>query len=177
MELIKITSMEQIPKAYRDTPIGDLIGYHNLGREFAVYDSGRLLVGMCMDNRKQLRIPRNFAYVIRAAGANLRGCEFPISYAVSVGGVTHMALIAHDQCGMAGLDARREAFVEGMVSNAGWDRVRAEVHFRENAPRYEIGDEAEFIVGETKRLGALYPGVTAAAMLYTVGDQLLSLIV
>jgi len=177
MGLLKITAREQIPAEYMDTPIGELVEYQNLGREHKEYDSPRLLVGMCMDNRKQLKIPRNFAYVIRTAGANMRGCEFPISYAISVGGVTHMAFIAHDQCGMSGLGARKEQFVKGMVENAGWDRERAERLFIESAPRYEIGDEADFIGREAERVRGLYPGVTVAAMLYTLNDHTLSLIV
>ena len=32
----------------------------------------RLLIGMCMDSRKSLRIPNDFAFVLRTAGANMR---------------------------------------------------------------------------------------------------------
>ncbi len=37
---------------------------------FDPYVRARLLIGMCMDNRKVLRTPDNFAYVIRGGGAN-----------------------------------------------------------------------------------------------------------
>ena len=176
MPLLKITSREQIPAQYRGTPIGELLEYQNLGRVFAEYDRARLLVGMCMDNRKQLRLPRNFAYVIRTAGGNLRDMEFPMSYAIAAGGVRHLALIAHDDCGMSGLDARKAQFIEGMVGNAGWDRARAERYFMKCAPRYEIGDEAAFIAGEAERIRGLYPGVTVAAMVYTLEDHMLSIV-
>ena len=175
MQSVKI--MEQIPGEYRGTPIGELLEYQNLGREFEEYDSARLLVGMCMDNRKQLRIPKNFAYVIRTAGANMGDMEFPMSYAIAVGGVTHMALIAHDNCGMSGLEAKKSQFIEGMARNAGWDRDRAEAHFMESAPRYEIGDEAAFIAGEAERIRGLYPGVKVAAMVYSIEDHMLSIVV
>ena len=34
---------------------------------------------MCMDNRKQLRLPDNFAYILRTGGGNIRYSEFKIS--------------------------------------------------------------------------------------------------
>ena len=40
---------------------------------------------MCMDNRKHLHIPDNFAFIIRSGGANLRYSEFKVSYAIAVG--------------------------------------------------------------------------------------------
>ena len=68
---------------YQQTPIGLLLEYHNLSRPFEVCDSASLLVGMCMDNRKHLRIPDNFSFIIRSGGANLRYSEFKVSYAAS----------------------------------------------------------------------------------------------
>ncbi len=47
---------------------------------------------------------------------------------------------------------RRDAFVQGLVDNAGWARDRAEEHFNQFAPMFEIGDAAEFVVGEARRL-------------------------
>jgi len=66
---------------------------------------------MCMDNRKHLHMPDNFAFIIRTGGANLRYSEFKVSYAIAVGGVRHIALIGHSKCGMVNLAARKEAFV------------------------------------------------------------------
>jgi carbonic anhydrase len=43
-----------------------LLEYHNLGRALDVCTKAQLLIGMCMDNRKHLRIPDNFAFIIRA---------------------------------------------------------------------------------------------------------------
>jgi carbonic anhydrase len=84
-ELISINSIEDILPEYRKTPIGLLLEYHNLNRPFNTYDKAELLVGMCMDNRKHLNIPDNFAFIIRAGGANLRYSEFKVSYAIAVG--------------------------------------------------------------------------------------------
>ena len=177
MQLIKITSKDQIPEIYKDTPIQELIMYQNLDLEFNTYSTANLLVGMCMDNRKQLRIPENFSYIIRTGGANLRYSEFKVSYAIAIGGVKYIALIAHDHCGMVNLISKREQFVEGLCKNAGWDRTRAEEHFMNYAPMFEIDNEVEFVVAESKRLAEKYPGVQVVPLIYSIEDNKLSVVV
>ena len=81
-----------------------------------------------------MRIPENFAFIIRSGGANLRYSEFKVSYAIAVGRVLHIALIGHNNCGMVNLHDRRTAFIEGLAENAGWDKARAEEHFTYFAP-------------------------------------------
>lgn len=171
--LVPVSSKEDIFSELRDTPIGLLLEYHNLNREYEPYTQAQLLVGMCMDNRKHLRIPDNFAFIIRAGGANLRYSEFKVSYAIAVGGVRHIALIGHNQCGMVNLMARRETFINGLVENAGWEKELAEQHFINFAPMFEIGDEIDFITSEAKRLRSRYPKVQVAPLLYRVEDNLL----
>jgi carbonic anhydrase len=161
---------EDIPQAYRETPVGDLVRFHNLGHEAPVYDRPQLLVGMCMDHRKQLRLPEGFAYVLRAGGANFRRHEFKLSFAIAVGGVRAIALVGHTDCSMVGLAARREAFIDGLAEGAGWDREAAAAHFDESVPRFEIGDAAGFVISEAARLGRRYPKVTVAPLLYDVAD-------
>lgn len=129
-----------------------------------------------MDNRKHLRIPDNFSYIIRAGGANLRFSEFKVSYAIAVGGVRCIALIGHNHCGMVNLVARREAFVQGLVNSAGWERGMAEEHFTSFAPMFEIGNEVDFVLSEAQRLRSRYPKIQVAPMLYRVEDNLLYLI-
>lgn len=175
--LKKITCESDIPLEYANTPIADLMRYHNLGADFKEYSSAHLLVGMCMDNRKQLRIPENFAYIIRTGGANLRYCEFKVSYAIAIGNVKHIALIAHDNCGMVSLVSKREQFVEGLCKNVGWDRQRAEEHFVNYAPIFEIDNEVDFVIAEAKRLAVKYPGISIVPLFYTIGDNMLNLIV
>lgn len=174
--LSSITRTEDIPPQYRSTPIGLLLEYHNLERRFQTYSQAQLLVGMCMDNRKHLHIPDNFAFIIRAGGANLRYSEFKVSYAIAVGGVRHIALIGHNHCGMVNLIARKEAFVKGLIANAGWDKERAEEHFMSFAPMFEIGNEVDFVLSETKRLRLRYPKITIAPMIYKVEDNRLYLV-
>ena len=174
--LVSITTKTDIFEKYQETPIGLLLEYHNLKRELDSYSQAELLIGMCMDNRKHLRIPDNFAFIIRAGGANLRYSEFKVSYAIAVGGVSHIALIGHNNCGMVNLNARKEKFVNGLVDNAGWGRQWAEEHFMHFAPMFEIGNETDFILSEAKRLRMRYPKVQIAPLMYLVEDNHLYLI-
>jgi len=171
--LSPVVSKVEIFPEHHDTPIGLLLEYHNLSRDYDLYTQAQLLIGMCMDNRKHLHIPDNFAYIIRAGGANLRYSEFKVSYAIAVGGVKSIALIGHNQCGMVNLAARRESFIKGLVENAGWEQDLAEQHFINYAPMFEIGNEIDFVLSEAKRLRIRYPKVQVAPLLYKVEDNLL----
>jgi carbonic anhydrase len=93
----------------------------------------------------------------------LRDHAFDISYAVAIGGVTAIALLAHTDC--------------GMVAGGGWDASRAAAHFDESIPIYEIADAVGFVVGEASRLRAAYPAVLVAPLLYRVEDDRLLQIV
>jgi carbonic anhydrase len=154
--LIAVKTKEDIFPELRGTPIGLLLEYHNLDRAHETYTQAKL-----------------FSYIIRAGGANLRYSEFKVSYAIAVGNVTHIALIGHNKCGMVNLVARREAFINGLVENAGWAPEAAEQHFMNYAPMFEIGDEVDFIVSEAQRLRSRYPKVQVAPLLYNVEDNLL----
>jgi len=174
--LVTVSRVEEIFPEYRDTPIGLLLEYHNLGRAPDAYMEAQLLIGMCMDNRKRLQIPENFAYVIRTGGANLRYSEFKVSFAIAVGGVKSIALIGHNNCGMVNLISKRELFVQGLVDNAGWEREWAEEHFMHFAPMFEIGNETDFVLSEAKRLRLRFPRILIAPLLYRVEDNLLYLL-
>ena len=174
--LIKIESESDIPAEYKETPIGLLLRYHNLQEEFKQYKSAQLLIGMCMDNRKHLNIPDNFAFIIRTGGANLRYSEFKVSFAIGVGDVKHIALIGHNNCGMVNLVSKKETFINGLVNNAGWSKETAEEHFQTFAPMYEIGNAADFAVSESARLRKRYPKIQIAPLMYLVEDNRLYLI-
>jgi carbonic anhydrase len=169
--LIPVTSGDDIPPEFRKTPIGQLLEYHNLNRPLETFDKAQLLVGMCMDNRKHLHMPDNFAFIIRSGGANLRYSEFKVSYAIAVGQVSHIALIGHNNCGMVNLISRKTEFIDGLVTFAGWESERAEEHFMHYAPMFEIGNETDFILSETKRLRLRYPKVLIAPLIYLVEDN------
>ncbi len=169
-QLLSIQSTDDILPEYRQTPIGLLLEYHNLNRQFEAYDKAQLLIGMCMDNRKHLHMPDNFSFIIRAGGANLRYSEFKVSYAIAIGQIKHIALIGHNHCGMVNLISRKNEFIKGLVETAGWEQKRAEDHFMQFAPTFEIGNEIDFILSETKRLRYCYPKIKIAPMLYLVED-------
>ena len=168
---IEIHAEADIPERWRATPIGALLRYHGLGAPLpGRAEKPELLIGMCMDSRKHLRIPDNFAFILRTGGANLRLAEFRVSYAIAVGGVRAIALIGHTNCGMSGLLDRRGLFIAGLEA-VGWTRAAAEAHFDRYAPEHEIGQEGDFIRSEARRLRALYPKVEVAPLLYRVEDN------
>jgi len=170
-KLIPVSSRGDIPPEYRQTPIGQLLEYHNLNQPYIAFDKAQLLIGMCMDNRKHLHMPDNFAFIIRAGGANLRYSEFKVSYAIAVGQINHIVLIGHNNCGMVNLIARKKEFINGLVETAGWKEESAEEHFMHFAPMFEIGSETEFILSETKRLRLRYPKIKIAPLFYLVEDN------
>jgi len=171
--LIPVQEHGDILPAYRETPVADLLSYHNLCAPYRRLDRVALLIGMCMDHRILLHIPPNFAYVMRASGANFRGLGFQISFAIGVGGARAICLIGHDQCDMAGLASRREAFVQGLVERAGWEPLAAEEHFDEQAPRFDTGDAVKFVRTEAQHLRWQYPKVIVAPLMYKLKDGLL----
>lgn len=174
--LVNITRREDVFPQYRDTPIGLLLEYHNLGRSMEEIDCPKMLTGMCMDHRVRLRIPEHFSYIIRTGGANLRYNDFQVSFAITVGRIRHIALIGHSQCGMVNLYSNRESFVNGLVDTSGWKREHAEDHFRHFAPMFEIGNELDFTLNEAERLRQRYPGIQVAPMMYLVEDNRLYLL-
>lgn len=174
--LLPVRSRQDVPPAYRETPVADLLAYHQLEAPFREYERAELVIGMCMDHRKSLRLPPNFAYVLRTGGANLRRHEFKVSFAIAVGGARAVALIGHTDCGMVGLGARREAFVEGLADRVGWNREAAARHFDEHAPAFAIPNAAEFVRDEAARLGGRYPGIPICPLMYRVEDGRLYLV-
>lgn len=176
MQLVTIKNKEDIPTQYQNTPVEDFLLYHNLEKPYKKYEKAQVLVGMCMDHRKQLKIPENFAYIIRTGGGNLRYSEFKVSYAVAVGGVKYIILIAHDDCGMVNLASKKDKFVNGLVENAGWDRKRAEEHFLNFAPMFEIDNEIEFTFEESERIMKKYQGIVVVPCAYDISSNKVKII-
>ena len=169
MKLIPIDKEQDIPSKYLDTPVGDFFRYNNLGIPFKKYEAAQLLIGMCMDNRKHLKIPDNFAYIIRTGGGNLRYSEFKVSYAIAIGRVRYIILLAHNECGMVNLISRKDSFIEGLVEISHWERKKAEEHFMNYAPMFEIDNEIDFVISEAKRLVDKYK-VEVVPLFYNVKD-------
>src|SRR3989337_3919867 len=175
--LVPVDTPEAIFPVYRGTAIELLLRYHNLGEPLPpTTRHAQMLIGMCMDHRKDLVLPGEFAYVLRSAGGNLRDSEFEVSYAVAVGGVNTVALLAHTDCGMAHVTQMRSAFVRGLAEHGGWTLDAAGAHFDRYADRYQIGDPVTFVCEEVQRLRRLYPTVLIVPMLYNVGtDRLMQI--
>lgn len=176
MKTIKIESISQIPFEYKNTPIEQLIKYHNKLSVFNEHDKADIIVGMCMDYRKNLNIPKNFAYVVRTGGANIKGSEFYLSYVIAIANIKHIVLLAHDYCGMVDLDANKEDFINGMCKNAGWNKEQARKHFEDNIDKAEIVNEIDFVLSEAKRISDMYPNVMVAPLFYSLADDMLHVI-
>lgn len=171
LSLVPVGSVSNILPDYRGTPVGDLLAYHNLRAPHRHHTEPELLIGMCMDPRVHLQIPSGFAFVLRCAGANLGRLAFDMSFAIAVGGVRSICLIGHDGCRMVDVAFKRQAFVSGLVEDAGWDHRRAEEHFDANCSRYEFGDVASFVWLEAQRLRREYVGLSVAPLVYSVDDR------
>ena len=63
--IIPVNYRDDILPEYRGTPVELLLEYHNLGRAMGATPAPQMLIGMCMDSRKSLRIPNDFAFVLR----------------------------------------------------------------------------------------------------------------
>lgn len=168
-----VQAHDDILPRYRGTAIADLLAYHNLGASLREYARPELLIGTCMDYRISLRMPPDFAYLVRVGGANLRGLDFHLSVAVAFGGVRAICLIGHDECAMVGVAERQDAFVRGLIENGGWRRRDARNHFLAHAPHLEIGDAPGFVRSEAVRLSQRYPRMVIAPLYYTVAERLL----
>ncbi len=174
--LFSIVTEDDIPSCLQDTPIATLLKGQNLGL-IDQHDSpsAELLIGMCIDFRKSLSIPRDWAYMIRREGANMEGAEFAVALAVSKG-IKYMALIAHNDCAMANTAEHREQFVRVLSEKCGWGFEKAAHFFEEHALSREIGNEIDFVLEEANRLKALFPGLEIVPMLFRVEDDRLYLI-
>ena len=170
--LIPVDTADAILPRYRGTPIEALLRYQNLGVPIpASSGQTQLLISMCMDYRKDLRVPGEFAYVLRSAGGGLREGEFEVSYAIAVGGVRWLAVVTHTDCGMTHVMDKRDAFVRGLTEHAGWATDTAEALFDRAAPEHAIGEAVAYALSEARRLRTLYPKVRVAPLLYRVEDD------
>ena len=177
-KLIDVTSEADILPAYRGTPVADLLRYHCLkAPQPARTARPQMLIAMCIDHRKSLTIPNEFAYVIRAAGTRLLGNEFELTYAIGVDGVDTIALIGHTQCGMTRVLTQREQFIEGLVERGGISREAAAEHYDASAPGYAIDSPIESIIHKSKVVRKFLPNLLVAPLLYRVEDDQLTQIV
>lgn len=173
--LLAITSIADMPIQFKHTPIEDLLRAQNMyDVGYEVSSSPSLIVGMCIDHRKQLYLPKNGAYIVRSPGANMRGQESAIVLALSAG-VKYMALIVHNQCLMTNPAAQKGQAEHVLMSNHGWTKSQLENVFHYLA-QCQIGDPISFALIESERLHKLFKGLTVIPLLYDVHSDRLFII-
>jgi carbonic anhydrase len=174
--LFPIDSIDDIPSVLKKTPLETLLKGQNLGLidEF-ISGSAELVIGMCIDFRKSLNTPKDWAFIIRREGANMEDAEFAIALAMSKG-VRHMALIAHNDCAMANTAQHREQFVSVLHQQAGWTAEEAAQFFDSHARSRDIGNEIDFVLQEAERIKSLFSGLKVVPLLFRVDNSKLYLI-
>lgn len=158
---------------WRSTPVAELLALHNLGAEARQYAHPQILIASCFEQQTALRIPAGFAISLHTAAANLKRNPFKVSWAIGIGRISAIAIVGHTGCGLVDLRIQREAFVEQLISAAGWARPAAEQHFDHWSDLFAIDDPVSFAAAEAARLQIRYPKIPVAALLYDTTDRTL----
>ena len=174
--LIPITNIEDIPSKFLGTPVETLFRSHNLGEKFAAPESPQMLISLCMDHRKKLNIPDEFAYILRNAGAYTGDAGFMISYAMTVGGVKAIAIIGHNHCGMGLVKSQGREFIQRLEKEHGWKHSDALLHYKKGVDKYAIMDEVDSVLTMAQSLESKYDNLLVVPMIYILEDNLLYLI-
>lgn len=167
--LTRVDKPADIPERWQDSPIADIIGAHNFHNGIAVTGEPRVLISTCIEFRFRPEVPSNYAYVIRRASGRLIGSEFSLVYALSRG-VKHVALIAHNDCGMTKVSMHKPAMIQALVDQ-GWDHERAEEFVTMHAGRYHIEDEVDSLRKEFVRLKRLFHNVEIAPLFASLSSN------
>ena len=167
-----VTSPEDVCEQYRGTPIEALLLAQNLGQDLECPRAPDLIIATCIDPRIDLRVPIGRAYVIRTAGVNLKNhAVFPFAYLTAVLGIRHVALIAHDDCAMVGLCARRQEFIERLAERPGCHGPSAGMFFDRYADFWNVPDAIAVVRNHAPDIVHRCGGaVVVAPLLYTVCD-------
>ncbi len=174
--LISIESDNDIPAHLQGTPIESLLKAQNMFEaEEETEDTANLIIGMCMDYRKQLHLPKNCAYIIRSPGANMKDHEFSVALALSTG-IRYMALLVHNKCIMSDPFKQRRNFLKVLVRNHHWKREQAEMMFSSSVTQGYIGEPVSFALQESHRLKTLFADLTVVPLLYDVDSDKIFLI-
>jgi len=174
--LFPVDSIDDIPSVLKNTPLETLLKGQNLGLiDEAISGRAELVIGMCIDFRKSLNTPKDWAFIIRREGANMEDAEFAIALAMSKG-VRYMALIAHNDCAMANTAQHRDQFVSVLNEQAGWTVEEAAEFFDSHARSRDIGNEIDFVLQEVDRIQSLFSGLKVVPLLFRVDNSKLYLI-
>lgn len=174
--LVPVNAEEEIPAGIKGTPIEELLRCQNFFEASTDrLEQVDLIVGMCIDYRKQIHLPKNCAYVIRNPGANMRSMEFSIALALSAG-ISHMALIVHNKCIMSTPYQKKSDFVKTLHEIHRWTGDSAERFFDDNVGLLEIEEPVNFALEESQRLCTLFPRLSVVPLLYNVDNDRLYLL-
>ncbi len=168
--LRRVEGETDIPARYHGTPIADWLRYHNLGEGPHTYDSPQLLIVTCIESIIHLQLPKNFACVLRLAGANLRHREFDLACVLAFAGVRHVCVVGHKDCVMETLKDKRENFTSGLQKIGGWSKTRADLQFDLFVPRLGFPNVVDFTLFEAAWLERKFPGIMAAPLIYDAKD-------
>lgn len=174
--LIGVKSESDMPAAWRGTAVSRLLMYHNLDGSGGTHEKPELLIVMCMDSRQRMKLPRNFAFFIRNAGARVEETMFDISFAIAVGGVEAVAVIGHTDCRMVGLEAAEDSFIKGLSERGGWNQEQARLHFSTMCPGLSKRDVVASVMSNAGLLRSMYPKFMVVPLVYNIGDGLLYLV-
>lgn len=166
--LLSMSTPQEIPAEWRDTPIEKLIRSENFGEKIQSGTRPELLIATCIEFRYALPIPRMFAYVIRRASGRLVGSEFSLAYILSAG-VRHFALIGHNDCGMTKVLQKQNDLINALTEQ-GWPQDRAEDYVSSQSARHMMKDELDGLRREYIRLRRLFKKVTIAPMFVDLAD-------
>jgi carbonic anhydrase len=168
-QLIEINSSQDIPLAWRNTPVEAFIMAQNFG--WPIHASGKpeLLIATCIEFRYALPVPRMYAYVIRRASGRVIGSEFSVGYTLAKG-VKYLIMIGHNDCGMARVDEMAPLVVSALIEQ-GWKRELAEEYVLKHGSRHRIGNEIEALKDEYIRLRQVFPKLSIAPLFVCLYDS------
>jgi carbonic anhydrase len=169
-ELLPVHGENDILPEHLDTPVADLLRFHNLVAPLRSAGRPRLAIATCIDPRIVLRVPRGFAYVLRTPTIEVATMDFALAYAVGVAAVGAICVLGHDECGLADLDEQRDTFVAGLALKAGWTQEAAGECFDHAKDRFAVGDSIENVRTKTAWLRERFPRVRVAPLFYGVRE-------
>lgn len=169
--IIAADSREDVLPDYRGTPIEAMLVSHNLKEVVDPPAAPELLIATCMDPRIDLHLPKQFAFVIRTAGANVDALMFNIAGAVALAPVRSIAIMGHSDCAMARIDQCRREFAAtvGACSSLSDDEVAA--MYTTGLDAFGFDDPAAQTLRQADALRRLFPQLLIAPLYYDVEDH------
>ncbi len=146
-----------LPKA-----IQVLLQSHNHQVAFAPFTRPALAVVTCMDFRIRLRMPENFAFVLRTGGANPEPVEAYLAFSVARMGIGAIALISHTDCAMQYPDPY-------VLNNLPTDEALIR-HYRAQIADLAIGEVVPFTQQKARMLAGRL-GIPVVPLLYHVENH------